>query len=53
MRVQTRARNGLTGNSLSNGAFLWWSAALLVGLLSLVCHGLGVFSSGVRGEDVK
>jgi hypothetical protein len=30
-------------NLLWNGAFLWWSAALLDGLLSLVCHGFGVF----------
>jgi hypothetical protein len=52
MRLQTRARNRLTGNSLSNGALLWWSAALLDGLLSLIRHGLGVFSSAARGEDV-
>jgi hypothetical protein len=36
-------KEGLTENLLSNGAFLWWSAALLDGLLSLVHHGLGVF----------
>jgi hypothetical protein len=53
MRSQTRAKNGLTEVSLSNGVFLWWRAALLDGLLSLVCHGLRVFSSGARGEDVK
>jgi hypothetical protein len=53
MRLQTRARDGLTENSLSNGMLLWWSAALLDGLLSLVRHGLGVFSSGARGEDVR
>jgi hypothetical protein len=53
MRLQTRARNRLTENSLSNGAFLWWNTALFDGLLSLVCHGLGVFSSGGRGEDVE
>jgi hypothetical protein len=49
------ARNGLKENSLSNGTLLWWSAVLLDGLLSLVGHGLGVFSSGVGGggEDVK
>jgi hypothetical protein len=40
-------------NLLSNGAFLWWSAALLDGLLSLVRHDLGVFSSRVGGEDVR
>jgi hypothetical protein len=38
-------------NLLSNGALLWWSAALLNGLLSLVRHGLGVFSSGGGKED--
>jgi hypothetical protein len=48
-----RARNELTENSLSNGTLLWWSAALLDGLLSLVRHGFGVFSSRTRGEDVK
>jgi hypothetical protein len=37
-------------NLLSNGAFLWWSAALLDGLLSLVRHDLGVFSSGAGGR---
>jgi hypothetical protein len=53
MRLQAIARNRLTENSLSNGAFLWWNTALLDGLLSLVRHGLGVFSSGARGDDVK
>jgi hypothetical protein len=53
MRLQTGARNRLTGNSLSNGTLLWWSTALLDGLLSFVRHDLGVFSSEVRGEDVK
>jgi hypothetical protein len=48
-----RARNRLRRNSLSNGILLWWSTALLDGLLSSVRHGLGVFSSGARGEDVK
>jgi hypothetical protein len=31
------------GNLLSNGAFLWWSVALLDGPLSLVRHGFGFF----------
>jgi hypothetical protein len=53
MRLQTRARDGLTENSLLNGTLLWWSAALLDGLLFFVYHGCGVFSSGTRGEDVK
>jgi hypothetical protein len=53
MRLQTGVRNKLIGNSLSNGAFLWWNVVLLDGLLSLVRHGLRVFSSGARGEDVK
>jgi hypothetical protein len=48
MGLQTRARNGLIENSLSNGTLLWWSATLLDGLLSLVRHGFGVFSSGTR-----
>jgi hypothetical protein len=48
-----RARNGLKENSLSNGMLLWWSAILFDGFLSLVRHGLRVFSSGARGEDVK
>jgi hypothetical protein len=43
----------LTENLLLNGVFLWWSAALLDGLLSLVYHDLGVFSSGAGGEDVR
>jgi hypothetical protein len=53
MRLQIRARNRLTENSLSNGTLLWWSAALLDGLFSLVRHGLGVFSFGAGGEDVR
>jgi hypothetical protein len=53
IRLRMRARNGLKENSLSNGTLLWWSAVLLDGLLSLVRHGLGVFSSGAGGEDVK
>jgi hypothetical protein len=53
MRLQTRTRNGLIDYSLWNGTLLWWSTALLDGLLSLVCHGFGIFSSGTRGEDVK
>jgi hypothetical protein len=53
MRLQLRAMEGLTENLLSNGAFLWLSAALFDGLLSLVCHGLGVFSSGAGGENVR
>jgi hypothetical protein len=48
MRSQTRARSGLKENSLSNGTLLWWNTALLDGMLSVVCHGLGVFSSGAR-----
>jgi hypothetical protein len=48
-----RARNGLRENSLSNGTLLWWSVVLFDGLLYLVHHGLGVFSSGAGGEDVK
>jgi hypothetical protein len=46
-----RVRNGLKENSLSNGTLLWWSVVLFDG--SLVRHGLGVFSLGARGEDVK
>jgi hypothetical protein len=48
-----RARNGLKENSPSNGTLLRRSHVLFDGFLSLVCHGLGVFSSGARGEDVK
>jgi hypothetical protein len=47
------ARNRLIEDSLSNGMPLWWSTALLDGLLSFVRHGLGVFSSGARREDVR
>jgi hypothetical protein len=43
----------LTENLLSNGVFLWWNAALLDGLLSLVLYDFGVFSSGAGGEDVR
>jgi hypothetical protein len=50
MRLQTRSRNRLTENSLSNGTLLWWSTAFFDGLLSFVRHGLGVFSSGVGGR---
>jgi hypothetical protein len=48
-----RARNRLTENSLSNGTLLWWCVVLLDGLLSLVRHGLEVFSFGAGGEDVR
>jgi hypothetical protein len=50
MRLHTRARSRLKGNSLSNSALLWWGAVLLDGLLAFV-HGLGVFSSGA-GEEM-
>jgi hypothetical protein len=50
MKLQMRTRNGLKENSLSNGTLLWWNAVLLDGLLSLVRHGLGVFSSGAGGR---
>jgi hypothetical protein len=50
-RLQSRAKKGLTENLLSNGALLWWSAAFLDGLLSLVRHGLGAFSSE-QGEKM-
>jgi hypothetical protein len=52
MRLQMRARCRLEGNSLSNGALLWWGAVFIDGLLAFV-HGFGVFSSGAGGEDVK
>jgi hypothetical protein len=50
MRLRMEARNGLKENSLSNGTLLWWSVVPLDGLLSLVRHGLGVFSSGAGGR---
>jgi hypothetical protein len=50
VRLQTRARNRFKENSLSNGTLLWWSVVFLDGLLSLVLHGLGVFSSGAGGR---
>jgi hypothetical protein len=50
MILQTRARNRLTENSLSNGTLLWRSVVLLDGLLSLVHHGLGVFLLWSRGR---
>jgi hypothetical protein len=55
MRLQSRAKERIEKeNLLSNGSFLWWGADLLDCLLSLVCHGLGVFSSGEEGrEDVR
>jgi hypothetical protein len=44
MRLQLRAKERIEKeNLLSNGSFLWWGAALLDWLLSLVHHGLGVF----------
>jgi hypothetical protein len=46
--LQTITRKRLTENSLLDGMLLWWSAALLDELLSLVRHGFGVFSSGTR-----
>jgi hypothetical protein len=53
MRLQVRARDRLKENSLSNSTLLWWGAVLLDGLLSLVRHGFGVFSSEQGGGDVK
>jgi hypothetical protein len=53
MRLQSRAKERIDGNLLWNGVFLWWSAALLDGLLSLVCHGFGVFSSGAGRKGVN
>jgi hypothetical protein len=38
MRLQTRARNGIIENSLSNGTLLWWSVVLFDGFLSLVLN---------------
>jgi hypothetical protein len=46
-----RARSKLKENSPSDGALLWWGAALLDGLLAFVRHGFGVFSSGA-GEKM-
>jgi hypothetical protein len=46
-------RKDLEGNLLSNGVFLWWSVVLLDWLLSLVRHGLGVFSSRAGRKDVR
>jgi hypothetical protein len=51
MRLQIRARNRLKENSLLNGMFLWWDIVLLDGLLSLVHHDFGVFSSE-QGEKM-
>jgi hypothetical protein len=51
IRLQMRARCRLKEISLSNGALLWWGAALLDGLLAFVRHGFGVFSSG-EGEKM-
>jgi hypothetical protein len=48
MKLQSEAQETVDKNSLSNGTPLWWSVALLDGLLSLVRHGFGVFSSGTR-----
>jgi hypothetical protein len=48
MRLQSEAQERIDKNSLSNGTLLWWIAALLDGLLSLVRHGFGVFSFGIR-----
>jgi hypothetical protein len=55
MRLQSRARERIEEESLlSNGLFLWWGAAILDWLLSLVRHGLGVFSCGEAWrEDVR
>jgi hypothetical protein len=44
MRLQSRAKERIEKESLlSNGSFLWWGAALLDWLLSLVRHDLGIF----------
>jgi hypothetical protein len=51
--IANESKKRIDKHSLWNGTLLWWSAALLHGLFSLVCHGFGVFSSGTGGEDVK
>jgi hypothetical protein len=51
MRLQTRARNRLTENSLSNGTPIWWSVVLFDGLLSLSAMALG-FSPLEQGEKM-
>jgi hypothetical protein len=44
MRLQSRARERIEKESLlSNGSFLWWSAAILDWLFPLLRHGLGGF----------
>jgi hypothetical protein len=48
-----RARNRMNENSLSNGALLWWGAALLDGLLAFVRHSFWGFLFWSGGEDVK
>jgi hypothetical protein len=53
MRLQSEAQERIDKNSLSNGTLLWWSAALLDGFLSLVCHELLGFLFWNKGEDVK
>jgi hypothetical protein len=42
-KIANESKKGLTGNLLSNGTLLLWSAVFLDGLLSFVHHGLGVF----------
>jgi hypothetical protein len=51
--IANERKKRIDKNSLSNGTLLWWSAALLHGLLSLVRHDFGGFFSGTGGEDVK
>jgi hypothetical protein len=53
MRLQVRAKNRLKENSLLNSTLLCWGAVLFDGLLSLVRHGFGVFSSEQGGGYVK
>jgi hypothetical protein len=55
MKLQSRAKERIEKeNLLSNGSFLWRGASFFDWLLSLVRHGLGVFSSVEAGrEDVR
>jgi hypothetical protein len=54
--LQSRARERIEKESLlSNGSLLWWGAALLNWLFSLVRHGLGGFflwRSRMRGREM-
>jgi hypothetical protein len=46
--IANKSKKQIERKSLSNGTLLWWNVVLFDGFLSLIRHGLGVFSFGEK-----